>query len=74
MSHEAKRDIQDSCCACLQRMQHWLLVEPAVVAGPELFASTKPQLVAVVAHRVQVSAMKSSSSSAVGKVLCTFAA
>ena len=59
MSHEAKRDIQDSCCACLQRMQHWLLVEPAVVAGPELFASTKPQLVAVVARPVRVNATRS---------------
>ena len=59
MSHEAKKGILGSYCACLQRMQRWLLVEPAVVAGPELFASTKPQLVAVVARPVRVNATRS---------------
>jgi hypothetical protein len=58
-SHEAKKGIPGSCCACQQRTQHWLLAEPAVVAGPALSALTKPQLVAVVAHPVQVSATKS---------------
>ena len=73
MSHEAKKGILGSCCACLQRMQHWLLAEPAVVAAPELSALTKPQLVAVVAHQVLVNATRSSGSSAVGRVPCTFA-
>jgi hypothetical protein len=59
VSHEAKKGILDSCCACLQRKQHWLLAEPAVVEQPELFALTELQLVAVVAHRAQVSATKS---------------
>lgn len=74
VSHEAKKGILDSCCACLQRKQHWLLAEPAVVEQLELFALTEPQLVAVVAHRVQVSATKSSDSSAAGKAQCTFVA
>ena len=59
VSHEAKKGILGSCCACQQRTQHWLLAGPAVVAEPELSASTKPQLVAVVALPVQESATRS---------------